>query len=125
MKKLYKINGQNFSTLEGFYEEFSKKVLTANWGHNLDAFDDVLIGGFGTPDEGFILVWKNSNISQEQLGYPETVRQLKLRLERCHPSNRDYVKKDLERAEKNEGPTVFDWLIEIIEDHKDIELKVE
>ena len=122
MKKVYNIDGQNFSTLEEFYEEFGKEVLSANWGHNLDAFNDVLRGGFGTPDEGFVLVWKNSNVSQKRLGYPETLKQLRLRFERCHPSNRDSVKKDLEKAEKNEGPTVFDWLVEIIQSHDNIKL---
>jgi Barstar (barnase inhibitor) len=48
----------------------------AKWGHNLDAFNDILRGGFGTLEGGFILRWKNSTVSRERLGYPETVRQL-------------------------------------------------
>jgi hypothetical protein len=43
------IDGQRFSTLEEFYEEISRAlVLNAEWGHNLDAFNDILRGGFGT-----------------------------------------------------------------------------
>ena len=42
--KTYEIDGEHFSTLEAFYE-----------GRNLDAFNDILRGGFGTPDEGFVL----------------------------------------------------------------------
>jgi RNAse (barnase) inhibitor barstar len=58
MKKIYTIDGNNFNSLEGFYEEVSNILIPgASWGRNLDAFDDILSGGFGTPDEGFILVW--------------------------------------------------------------------
>jgi hypothetical protein len=49
------------------------------------------------------------------LGYPETVRQLELRLARCHPSNRQRVRENLERARLGVGPMVFYWLVEIIE----------
>ena len=61
--------------------------------------------------------WKNSTLSRVRLGYDETVRQLTRRLTRCHPSNRQSVGKDLERAQQGAGPTVFDWLVEIIEVH--------
>src|SRR5262245_51356353 len=82
----------------------------------LDAFNDILRGGFGTPEGGFVLRWKNSAVSRERLGYPETVRQLERRLARCHPGNRTWVGKDLEQARQGVGPTVFDWLTEIIQE---------
>jgi RNAse (barnase) inhibitor barstar len=117
-KKVYEVDGYHFSTLEEFYEEVSRVLIPdAYWGRNLDAFNDILRGGFGTPEEGFILRWKNSGVSRQRLGYAETVRQLTLRLERCHPSNKPYVRSDLEQAKKGEGPTVFDWLVEIIQIH--------
>jgi hypothetical protein len=87
------------------------------WGKNLDAFNDVLRGGFGTPDEGFILRWHDHEISKHRLGYEETVRQLQMRLGRCHSTNRDRVAKELDAALRHEGPTVFDWLVEIISAH--------
>jgi RNAse (barnase) inhibitor barstar len=115
---VYEIDGRTFSTLEEFYAVLDRVLLPgASWGHNLDAFNDVLRGGFGTPDGGFVLRWVNADESRERLGYPETVRQLKRRLERCHPSNRAAVAADLARAEAGTGPTVFDWLVEIIRDH--------
>jgi RNAse (barnase) inhibitor barstar len=115
---MYEIDGTRFSTLEEFYEEVSRVLIPgASWGHNLDAFNDILRGGFGTPEEGFVLTWKNSDVSSRRLGYPETVRQLELRLARCHPSNREHVAQDLEAAKREEGATVFDWLVEIIRVH--------
>ena len=115
---MYEIDGARFSTLEEFFEEVTRVLVPdVYWGHNLDAFNDILRGGFGTPDEGFVLSWKNSDLSRQRLGYPETVRQLELRLTRCHPSNKEYVARDLQAALRKEGATVFDWLIEIIEHH--------
>ncbi len=116
--RTYIIDGERFSTLEEFFEEISNVVIPgAEWGRNLDAFNDILRGGFGTPEEGFIIKWLNSTISKEHLGFPETVKQLEKRLERCHPSNRKYVSKDLDEAKNGKGPTVFEWLIEIIKVH--------
>src|SRR5437667_5608339 len=108
-KPTYEIDGSRFSTLEGFYDEISRVIIPgAEWGRNLDAFNDVLRGGFGTPEDGFVLRWKGSRLSRARLGYPETVRQLERRLGRCHPSNRASVADDLEAARNNVGPTVAD-----------------
>jgi RNAse (barnase) inhibitor barstar len=114
----YEIDGENFSTLEEFYDEISRAVIPgADWGRNLDALDDILYGGFGTPVEGFVLRWKNHDVSLQRLGYPETVRQLEKRLERCDPTNRERVRGELDLARAGQGPTVYDWLVEIIAGH--------
>jgi RNAse (barnase) inhibitor barstar len=115
---IYEINGRSFSTLEEFYAEVSRSVIPgAEWGHNLDAFNDILRGGFGTPESGFTLRWLEHVVSKERLGYPETIHQLEMRLSRCHPTNRPQVAQELERARAGQGPTVFDWLVELIRDH--------
>lgn len=117
---ILEIDGQNFHTLEEFFCEFDRVALgNAGWGHNLDAFNDVLRGGFGTPDGGFVLRWKNSSLSRQRLGYDETIRQLKMRLSSCHPSNRQAIATELEMAKRYQGPTTFDWLVEIISIHGD------
>ena len=77
MKTAYEIDGSDFATLEEFYRVISRVLIPdAKWGHDLDAFNDILRGGFGTPPEGFVLRWKNSAMSRERLGYGETVMQL-------------------------------------------------
>jgi RNAse (barnase) inhibitor barstar len=117
-KAVYEIDGDDFTTLEEFYDVISRVLIPgADWGRNLNAFNDILRGGFGTPEDGFLLRWANSALSRERLGYPETVRQLQRRLARCHPSNRQSVGEDLEQARRGIGPTVFDWLVEIIQVH--------
>jgi RNAse (barnase) inhibitor barstar len=118
LKSVYEIDGLAFSTLEEFYEIIARVLIPgADWGRNLSAFNDILRGGFGTPENGFVLRWKNSHVSRERLGYPETIRQLELRLQRCHPLNRISVEQDLDQARGQRGPTVFDWLLEIIQIH--------
>lgn len=115
LKKIFEIDGSRFSTLEGFFEEIARVLIPdAEWGRNLDAFNDILRGGFGTPEGGFVLRWRNSDLSRQRLGWEETLRQLGLRLERCHPSNRESFAAELERAKRREGATVFEWLFEII-----------
>ena len=116
--KTYRIDGERFATLEEFFEEISRVLIPGStWGHNLDAFNDILRGGFGTPGGGFILIWENSEVSKKRGGYPETVRQLERRLDRCHPANQPSVKSELSNARNNKGNTVFDWLVEIIGVH--------
>ena len=51
-----KINGDNFSDLETFYDEIDRELTKdLNWktGHNLNAFNDLLRGGFGVFQFGF------------------------------------------------------------------------
>ncbi len=117
-KRVYEIDGMDFESLEGFYDSISKHVIpNAVWGRNLDAFNDILRGGFGTPLGGFVLRWKNSGISRMRLGYPETIRQLRIRLDRCDSTNRPDVGRKLAQAEAHLGQTAFDWLVEIIRIH--------
>ena len=130
MKKEIVIDGNNFSSLDGFYEEVENKLtkdLGWDFGRNLDAFNDVLGGGFGVleVDEAFELIWKNSSKSQTELGYPETIRYLENKLIRCHPTAIPFVKKDIEEAKKGEGNTLFQIIIEIIHRHSHIELQLE
>ena len=67
------IDGENFSTLEEFYDEMDKiftKQIGWETGHNLDAFNDILSGGFGVYEyeESIILIWKNYAKSYKLLG---------------------------------------------------------
>src|SRR5438093_13764258 len=70
---VYEIDGRRFSTLEDFYAEVSRVVIPgADWGHNLDAFNDIFRGGFGTPEGGFTVRWLQHAVSKDRLGCPET-----------------------------------------------------
>lgn len=95
-KKTIVINGNNFSTLEGFYSEIDA-VLTKNlsWetGHNLNAFNDLLRGGFGVHDyeEPIVILWQNSDKSKAEL------------------------------SALRDGETIYEILINIIREHEHID----
>ncbi len=112
------IDGSHFRDLDGFSVEFSMRALPEyRWRGNLDAFNDIMRGGFGTPEGGFVLRWLNSSLSIERLGYGETVRWLEGIRQTCHPSNVPRVEAELAAARRREGPTLFDIIVEIIRSH--------
>lgn len=63
------IDASQFSDLAGFAQHFSEVALRGQhrWNGNLDAFNDILRGGFGTPEGGFTLVWRNHHKSRRDL----------------------------------------------------------
>ncbi len=68
-KEIYEIDGGDFRDLQEFYDVISRVLIPGvDWGRNLNAFNDILRGGFGTPDVGFVLRWKNSSVSRKRLG---------------------------------------------------------
>ena len=59
----------------------------------------------------------NSAASRQALGWPATVRWLEQTLERCHHTNVPHVTRQLDLARREQGTTLFDWIVEIIRDH--------
>jgi len=117
--KTYVIDEAEVTGLESFWQVIGEAVNGPGgyFGSNLDAFADCLTGGFGTPDdEDFIFEWRDHELSRRALGREETVRQLRLRLERCHPQGRAAVRRELDEAQAGRGTTVFDWLVAIMEE---------
>ena len=111
------IDGNTFDDLEGFAREFSKLLGEHRWQGNLDAFNDILRGGFGTPQDGFVLRWVNSRRSREVLGWDATVSWYEETFIRCRPSNRPEFEHRLQLARQRSGTTLFDWIVEIIRTH--------
>ncbi|MBL4602208.1 MAG: barstar family protein [Emcibacteraceae bacterium] len=118
-RKIYVIDGENFSSMKEFYDEIQHVMLEGGyWGRNLAAFNDILRGGYGSvEDNGFAIRWKNSDLSKRHLGYEATVNQLTKALENCHPTNIAHLTRELEQARINEGQTMFEYIVEIIGDH--------
>ncbi len=73
MREKFIIDGRNFSTLKEFYDEV-ERVFTfdLDWkiGRNLDAFNDILRGGFGRHSYGapILIQWLNYEKSEKDLG---------------------------------------------------------
>ena len=91
--KTFLLDGNNFSDMEGFYNEINK-LLTKNlhWktGHNLNAFNDLLRGGFGVHEynEPITIRWINFNKSKEALGDEMVLILLEIMLD-CDDSDHD------------------------------------
>lgn len=70
--KEFILDGNNFSNVEDFYNEIDKlltKDLEWKTGHNLDALNDLLRGGFGVfDDEPIKIKWINYEKSKNDLG---------------------------------------------------------
>jgi hypothetical protein len=111
------IDGANFSDFDGFAREFTRLLCNYTWRGNLDAFNDLLRGGFGTPENGWVLRWLNSESSRAALGYEQTTRRLEELLLTCHPSQRATIQARISRARRGEGPTLFDEIVGIIRIH--------
>ncbi len=77
------INGDNFADLESFYDEIDDaltKDLDWETGHNLNAFNDLLRGGFGVYDyeEPVKIVWTKFSKSKKKLGEELTATLLEI-----------------------------------------------
>jgi len=118
VKAEYVLDGNAFATLDEFSQHFSERVLSDHsWRGNLNAFNDILRGGFGTPEGGFVLVWRDHMLSRARLGHEEMARRLELVRQTCDPSNIAGVDAQLAAARQGLGPTLFDLLVEIIREH--------
>ncbi len=128
-KQTITINGNNFSGLETFYDEidyvFTKDL---NWetGHNLDAFNDLLRGGFGVyeHEEPITLIWKNIAKSKSDLGFETTKRYFEQNIANNKLNAQFWIDKLKELINGN-GQTLFEIIIDIISGHEHIELKSE
>ena len=68
----YVIDGAKFNSEKGFFnyiERHFTRGLNFKIGRNLDAFSDILYGGFGVHDYGeqITIKWKNLNKSRDKL----------------------------------------------------------
>jgi RNAse (barnase) inhibitor barstar len=89
MSKTIIINGSAISSEETFYQEIDRvltKNLTWETGHNLNAFNDLLRGGFGVHElnEPITLIWKDFEASKLKLGRKFTDAILEILVEHDH-----------------------------------------
>ncbi len=131
-KQMITINGNNFSDLNGFYDEI-ERVLTKNlgWriGRNLDAFEDILYGtGYGVFEvtDSIKLVWENFSKSQVDLGLEETRKYYESIISNIdmEPENRSYFKEKFKELNLKKGKTLCEIIVEIISERKNIEFEV-
>ncbi|MBS1910865.1 MAG: hypothetical protein JST22_02650 [Bacteroidetes bacterium] len=108
----YIVDGRRFETPAQRAAEFTGVLrLTMPWNGNLDAFNDFLHGGFGTPEEAFVPVWCNADRSRELLGCETTLRWLEERLLACHPLNVPRFQESIAAAQPAAGEILHHLII--------------
>jgi hypothetical protein len=127
MAQEFIIKGGNIIDIATFYQEINRVFMQdENWkiGESLDAFNDMLYGGFGAikTNEGTTLIWKNIEISRKALGYDATREYYLNKLLPDSPFNKKHFRHKLKELESGEGQTYFDIIIEIIAEHSNIKL---
>lgn len=123
------IHGGHFSSLGGFYEESSSVLMkNTDWKvGTLDGFNDILYGGFGIIEgkEEFEIIWKESQKSKEDLGFKATREFYENKIRQGKPFNIELIQQKLDELTDGKGQTLFEILVEIIESHPNITLRLE
>ncbi|WP_291896350.1 ribonuclease inhibitor [Chryseobacterium sp.] len=123
------IHGGHFSSLDGFYEEASHVLMKGvDWKvGTLDGFDDILYGGFGVFEnkEEIEIIWKESQKSKKDLGFAATHEFYENKIRHGKPFNIELIQQKLNELEEGKGQILFEILVEIIESHTNITLRLE
>ena len=118
------IDGNNFSDFEGFVREFNINVFgdDRTWTGGFGMLNDLLGGGYGTPEGAFTIEWRHSHKSQKDLGKEATLVWLESRKDRVHPTARNLWAKRIELMQHGLGDTLFLVVVDIIVSHENISL---
>ena len=126
MKKIL-INGENIFDIETFYQEINRVFMhNETWeiGESLDAFNDLLYGGFGEikGKESLELIWKNFEENRKSLGLEVTLNFYKAKLKSPEIFNSKFIQEKIEDLHSGNGQTYFEIILEIIAEHPNIQL---
>lgn len=119
----YEVNGDAIDSIASFYAELNRIFMAdEDWrlGESLDAFNDLLYGGFGAmPSDGTVtLVWHNLEATREALGAEATRAWLQAKLDDpAKRFNQESIQRDLDALNAGEGATYFDIILQIIANH--------
>ena len=121
------IEGSQIHDIASFYEEINRVFMqNEDWklGESLDAFSDLLYGGFGEikGKEPLQFIWKDIDNSKGSLGVEATKAFYEEKLANPSTYNVSWAKEKLEALENGKGQTYFDIIMEIIREHPNIEL---
>lgn len=123
------LEGKNIHDIPSFYKEINRVFMqNEDWklGESLDALNDLLFGGFGILNglSNIQLIWNNSQISSEALGYNTTKVSYLKKIEPGSPFNRTFFEQKLTELDAGNGRTYFQIILDIISDHPNIQLVI-
>lgn len=126
MKQIF-IQGRNIVDIPSFYREINRVFMKdEDWelGESLDAFNDLLYGGFGAMKghSNMQLIWLNAERCSKALGYNITKEYYLNKLMPGSIFNKDFHRQKLDELEAGIGQTYFQIIVGIISDHPNIQL---
>lgn len=120
MPRVVQIDGRDFRTLDEFFAVIGEALIPGErWGKNLDAFNDILCWPLARDSEPYVLVWRRSSLSRRRLNHGAAEQHWQKVIGNCGGQPSRWQAEQLARAERCEGPTAFDWIVEIIQQHPD------
>jgi len=127
MVKQIEIDGNAINDIASFYEEINRVFMGGeSWvmANSLDAFDDVLYGGYGVLQgtQSVVLVWHHIDHSRKALGYQTTRAYYLSKLRPGSSFNKKLFEEKLDALESGRGETYFDTIMSIIAEHPSIRL---
>lgn len=127
MVKQLEIEGNSIKDIASFYAEINRVFMVGeSWmiGHSLDAFDDLLFGGYGALQgaQSVELVWHHMDHSRKALGYQVTRDYYLDKLKPGSPYNKKLFAEKLAALESGTGETYFDRVMAIIAEHPSIRM---
>lgn len=127
MVKQIEIEGNAINDIASFYEEINRVLMQEeSWriGHSLDAFNDLLWGGYGALHgaQSVELLWHNMDHSRKALGYQTTRVYYLDKLRPGSPYSKKLFEQKLEALERGTGETYFDSIMAILNDHPGIKV---
>lgn len=125
MKARLVIDGNLIHDIASFYQEINRVFMPGeDWkiAQSLDAFDDLLYGGFGAlrGAEETEIVWLNIDKSKEALGYQVTRDYYKSKLKPGSGFNKSLFEQKLDDLESGVGQTYFEILVSILASHPNL-----
>lgn len=101
-------------------------MTSEDWqlGESLDAFDDLLYGGFGDAagEPAIILRWHQFEKSRIDLGLDATRDYYLKKLQQPQRYHMETARRNLQELESGAGKTYFELLLQIIADHPNVTL---
>ena len=125
MVKQIEIEGNAINDIASFYEEINRVFMVGeSWliGQSLDAFADLLFGGYGALQgaQSVELYWHNMDHSRKALGYQTTRAYYLDKLRPDSPYTKKLFAEKLRALESGSGETYFDSIMTILAEHPSI-----
>lgn len=125
--KTLTIRGRDIRDISSFYGEINRVFMAdEDWklGESLDAFNDLLFGGYGAIAvlEPVELVWEDIEASRVALGIETTRAYLLAKQRQPERYSRGSIQQQLDQLEKGDGSTYFNTILDIIQDHPNVRL---